>query len=196
MIYKRKFGTVGVMLIALVVISAFGIAYAAFTQSLNIAGTATVKKSSWSVKMQNLQTYTKTGSATQVTAPTINAAGTTLQTYNITLQKPGDSITYTFDVANAGDYNAKLTTLTISTPTCTKSASGVAADATNVCSNLTTTLKYSGGTNVALNDTLNTSTTKTMVLTVTLNSSMAADKLPTADVSVTNLKVTLGYTQV
>ena len=196
MIYKKKFGTAGVLIVALVIVSVFGIAYAAFSQSLNISGSAVVKKTSWSVKMKNLQTYTKTGSATQVTAPAINAAGNTLQTYNITLQKPGDSISYTFDVANEGDYNAKLSNLTITTPTCTKGTNGVATDASNVCSNLTTTLKYSNGTVVAANDTLNSSETKTMVLTVTLNPQMNAESLPTDDVSVTNLKVTLAYVQV
>ena len=69
-----------IIIVLCVTISAiFGIVYAAFTQNLTINGKATVKKSSWSIKFSNLGTVQTTGSATQVTAPTINTNDTFLK---------------------------------------------------------------------------------------------------------------------
>lgn len=193
--YKKSFGVMGIIVLCVTISAIFGIVYAAFTQNLTINGKATVKKSSWSIKFSNLGTVQKTGSAAQVTAPTINTNDTKISEYSVSLTKPGDSITYTFDVVNDGDYDAKLSTITIPTPTCTKTTNGTDADATNVCSNLTYSLTYDDGTALAVNDTLNAGATKSMKLTLTYNSNASAAQLPTADVSISNLGITLTYTQ-
>ena len=193
--YKKSFGVMGIIVLCIAISAVFGITYAAFTQSLTISGTATVKKSSWSIKFANLSTVSTTGSAAQVTAPTINTNDTKISNYSVSLTKPGDTVSYTFDVTNAGDYNAVLDTITIPTPTCTKTTNGVDTDATNVCSNLTYTLTYSDGTALAKNDALNAGATKSMKLTLTYKSTATAAQLPTADVSISNLGITLTYKQ-
>ncbi len=187
-----------VLIVAALIISivAIGIGFAAFTETLTINGTAKVQASDWKIQFANLQNVVKKGTATVVTEPTLS--DTSIKTYDVTFKTPGDSISYTFDVKNTGDYNAKLTTITIPTPTCTgkEGAATAAADATKVCDKLTYTLTYSDGTALALGDTLAKETgSRTMTLTLTYNDFTDVTLLPTEDVTISNLGITLIYSQ-
>lgn len=182
-----------VIVICLTITTFFGIAYAAFTKNISISGTGTVSKQSWKITFKDLVTPpTLTGDAEQVSAPTIKQSGTELSDYRVYFYKNNDSITYTFKVANDGDFDAKLTSINIPTPTCTKTLAGVNSDATNTCSNLSYTLKYSDDTNLQLNDTLNAGTYRTLKLKLEYTSATE----PTADVEISNLGISLTYTQV
>ena len=110
-----KIGVIAALVISVV---AIGIGFATFTETLRIEGSATVQTSTWKVKFTNLSAPNLLGTATVVTAPTINTNDTTISTYDVKLSKPVDSVSYTFDVANTGTYNAKLTSINIPTPTC------------------------------------------------------------------------------
>ena len=111
------------ILALLVGIVAISISYATFTQNLNINGTANVTASSWSVHFANLTNVVRNGTAVEQTAPTIKSGQTSIGDYSVDFYTPGDSITYTFDVVNDGDYDAKISVLTKGTPTCTGSDS-------------------------------------------------------------------------
>lgn len=182
----------GVIALAALVVAVIGvsIAFAAMSQTLTINGTATVSPA-FSVKFANLAAPTLVGTATVTTAPTLTA--THIGNYAVKLMQKNDSVTYTFDIKNTGTINAKLSTLTKATPTCTGSATDTtqaASDATTVCSNLTYTLTYTtGGTAVAANDTLASGETKNVTLKISYNS----DTLPIDDVNVANLDLTLVY---
>ena len=192
-----------ILVVAALIISivAIGIGFAAFSQNLTINGNASVQTSSWNVKFSELGSATLTGTAAEVTKPTLS--DTTIGTYNATFKTPGDSISYKIKVSNTGSYNAKITTATISVPTCTgKSGETTAeADAGKVCDKLTYTLVYdtddtkSAGQAVQVGDTLDAGETRPMVLTLKYTEFTDATLLPAADVSISNLGVTLVYSQ-
>lgn len=186
-----------VAVVAALVISviAIGIGFAAFTETLSINGNATVQTSSWKVKFTDLSTGTTAGTASITTAPTINTNDTTISTYDIKLAKPGDSVTYTFKVANTGTYDAKLTSVTIPTPTCTGSGDNAETDATNVCKHVTYSLTYSDGGTIAVNDALAAGTSKEMKLVLSYDTHNVAADLPSGDVTISNLGISLVYSQ-
>lgn len=188
-----KYIKIGVALAAFLLCGT--IVYAGFTQQLDIQGNATVKKSSWAIKFTNLQPVVKTGTATEVTAPTINTNDTKISDYDVTLTTPGDSVTYDFDVTNEGTFDAKISSITIPKPTCAGSGVNAEADETNVCNNLTYTLTYADGTQLAVDDTLTSGETKSLKLTLTYSSSINAEQLPTEDVSISNLAISVIYAQ-
>lgn len=182
----------GVLAVALIGIT---VAYATLTQQLKINGTATVKAGTWDVHFENLQ-GSVTGSAVLDTSTSklgIQTGSTTISGKLGTLSKPGDSITYTFDIVNKGNIPAILSSVpTISTPSC--SATSNDAGATTVCGNLTYTLTYSDGSTIAKNDTLAaTSGKKTAKLVVTYKST--ATSVVNTDVEVSNIAATLNYSQ-
>ena len=192
-----------ILVVAALIISivAIGIGFAAFSQNLTINGNASVQTSSWKVKFSELGSATLTGTAAEVTKPTLS--DTTIETYNATFKTPGDSISYKIKVSNTGSYNAKITTATIPVPTCTgKSGETTAeADAGKVCDKLTYTLVYdtddtqSAGQAVQVGDTLKAGETRPMLLTLKYTDFIDAALLPAADVSISNLGVTLVYSQ-
>ena len=192
-----------ILVVAALIISivAIGIGFAAFSETLTINGNASVQTSSWKVKFSELGSATLTGTAAEVTKPTLS--DTTIGTYNATFKTPGDSISYKIKVSNTGSYNAKITTATISVPTCTgKSGESTAeADAGKVCDKLTYTLVYdtddtkSAGQAVQVGDTIDAGETRPMVLTLKYTEFTDATLLPAADVSISNLGVTLVYSQ-
>ena len=190
---KTRYVTLGIALFAFLICGT--IVFAGFTQQLDIQGKATVKKSSWSIKFANLQPVVKTGTATEVTAPTINTNDTKISEYNVTLTTPGDSVTYNFDVVNEGTFNAKISSITIPTPTCTGAGTNAETDKTNVCKNLTYTLTYTDGTPVAVDDTLDAGATKHLKLTLTYSADTTASELPADDVTVSNLAIPIIYSQ-
>lgn len=82
-------------------------AFAALSATLNINGTANLPNAKWDVKFTSA---TVTEASTIKTAPIVNA---NLVTYTIDLT---ENSTYEFDavITNAGTYNAKLKTLSVS----------------------------------------------------------------------------------
>ena len=186
---KLVFGILA-LVVSLVAVS---ISYAAFTQNLNINGTANVQATNWSVHFANLSNGVRNGTASEVVVPTIKASRTDIGDYSVKFFTPGDSITYTFDVVNDGDYDAKIAVVTKGTPSCSGTDT---TSNTNVCNNLEYTLKYtSNNQDVAVNDTLRKNETKNMTLVLRYKSTIGQNELPTAEVTVSNLGITLQYAQ-
>lgn len=134
---KYKIISGGVLVIALVAM--IGIVYAAYSQTLNINGDATVKANSWNVHFANLSEVEITGEAKEITKPSIKNNSTTIGDYSVLLSKPGDTVTYDFDIVNDGTFFAGLVDYKYSTPECTGTGENAIKDAENVCKNL----KYS-----------------------------------------------------
>lgn len=191
---ERKTKILAIVAICIAVVG-LTVGFAAFSSTLTINGTGTVKSSSWQVRFENLSTVTKTGTATQVTAPTINTNDTNIGDYDVTFTTPGDSISYTFDVANNGTFEAEVTSVTIPTPTCTGNGANAVTDAKNVCDNLSYTLTYGDGTAIAVADAIPAGQRKTMKLTLTYSSAVTAEKLASDDVAISNLGITILYSQ-
>lgn len=191
---NKNFRTM-MIVVAVALVAIVGVGYAAFTSTLTIKGTGTVKASSWKIKFANLSSATLVGQATEITAPTVSNNDTHIGDYAVTLTAPGDSVTYDFDVTNAGTFDAEISSITIGNPTCTGTGANATNDQTNVCNNLTYKLTYANGTAVAENDTLAAGKTKSMKLALTYSSSITADQLPTNDVAISGLEVTVIYSQ-
>lgn len=207
MTQQKKVKLMGGAVLALAVVTLFGIAYAAFTQNLRINGSATTVATTWDIHLENLRpvdandnvTGLKTGTAVQLTAPAIGANSSSIGDFSVSLTSPGDSISYIFDVVNDGDYNAKISSLGVlsnntyvfPTPVCSVNNDSTNTSAVNVCQYLEYTLKYYDTTNnvattaVGVDDALNAGQTKTMILTLKYNDfsgrELTADELSAID---------------
>ena len=98
--YRRtSFKTLFLIVLAVSVFG-LGIAYALLSTTLTITGTTSVSAATWDIHFNNLGA-TYTGDATY-TLPQFTSA-TSLTDYEIVLTKPGDSVTFTFDIVNRAD---------------------------------------------------------------------------------------------
>ena len=89
----------------LVAVLGLTIAFASLSQTLIINGSASMDTASWDIhfeKTSGKETEVK-GDAT-FTEPTLS--GTTIENFSATLTKPGDSVTYYFDIVNKGTIDA------------------------------------------------------------------------------------------
>lgn len=197
---------IAIVVLAVLLVMTIGVAAAAFSSDLYIRGTATISSSVWDVHFENLQPANINGSyAQEITAPEIQTSvdgvpRAAIKNYDVKLKGPGDSIEYTFDVVNAGDMNARISAVQISTGSglsCTSAAGATVANA--VCAKINYTLTYADGTPVAANDTLpaaaNGNNTKTMKLKLELDPTITTDELPDKDVAVSGLAVIISYEQ-
>ena len=183
---KVVLGVLAVSLIGLTV------AYAQLTQRLNINGTAKSKSNTWDIHFENLKS-TVTGNAvlSQDNPLTIVSNSTTISGSVGNLSLPGDSIVYTFDIANKGTISAQLSAdPIISTPEC---SSNDATGATVVCENVIYTLTYADGSKIKTGDILEKGEKKAAKLTISLKNSMSA--VPSAEVDITNIAAVLNYNQ-
>ena len=191
----RKKGIIAVVAL-IVAVLALGVGFAAYSQTLTINGSGEVKASSWQVRFENLSSVNTTGTANEVTAPTINTNDTNIGEYDVTFQTPGDSISYTFDIANNGTFDAEISSISIPTPECTGNGTHATTDAAKVCSNLEYKLTYTdGGAIVSQNDTLNHGEKKNVTLTLTYKDTITAEQLPQDDVNISNLGINIIYSQ-
>ena len=166
--------------------------YAQLTQRLNINGTAKSKSNTWDIHFENLKS-TVTGNAvlSQDNPLTIVSNSTTISGSVGNLSLPGDSIVYTFDIANKGTISAQLSAdPIISTPEC---SSNDATGATVVCENVIYTLTYADGSKIKTGDILEKGEKKAAKLTLSLKNSMSA--VPSAEVDITNIAAVLNYNQ-
>lgn len=182
----------GVLAVGLIGIT---VAYATLSQQLTINGTAKVASATWDVHFENMSDGAKVGYAEIATTGKLTASGTTVSGSFGTLKAPGDSITYTFDVKNAGSINAKITGINPTTPgkTCAPATTGGSASvATTVCNGITYTIQYTdGGKNLAVGDTLTAGETKQ----ITMKVAKTDNTLASEDVTVTATPMTITYSQ-
>ena len=86
-----------------------GVGYAAFQSQLKISGTSNIS-SNFLVKITNIEVSNVVGGAQD--KPDVTTHTDTTATFGVTLQSPGDSITYDITVANQGTIDAILKTIT------------------------------------------------------------------------------------
>ena len=100
----RKTGVIAIVAICIAV-AGLGIAYATLQQQLTINATVTKKAAEWDVHFANMSAATLNGAGVENAAANLTATNVTV---DVSVMKPGDSVTYTFDVVNGGDIDAKL----------------------------------------------------------------------------------------
>ena len=143
--------TIGIVIALVFAVVSLGIAFAAFSTTLNINGSASVESSNWNVyfttdydnpidpgttgiSLTNAN-MTKDGTAQNVsTTLTSNTF-----TWSATVKAPGDYISYQIVIYNTGDYDADLTFSNVISNhgvlTCTQNGV-VTSEASAVCSHL------------------------------------------------------------
>ena len=183
---RKMFAMIAMLAVAL--LGSVGVAVAAFSQDLNINGTANIKATNWNIHFENLQAVALVGKASEVTAPTIDTNTTKIGDYAVELKAPGDATSYTFDVKNDGDLDAEITAITIKT-----GANATANSA--VCGKLNYTLKNADNSDVAVGDELSVGASKTLTLKLEFDGSATDADLPDQDVEVSGLDVTITYGQ-
>ena len=163
---------------------------------MNITGTGNVRDSKWKVYFSRLSEATTTGTAT-ATLPQLQSNATSIGDYTATVMSPGDSISFEVDVTNDGDYDALLSNVTINgTPTCKFGSDTTDTSAQDVCSNLTYSIKYKGGASLIANtDILHSKETQTLVVELKYANITNSNLLPTHDVDITGLGISLTYVQ-
>ncbi len=105
------------------------IAWAAFSTTLKISGTATIKAQTWNVYWSAASVDSSSGATTSLNT-TIDSIGTATNIISLTQLKadyntPGQKAVYNVTASNGGTFNAKLTNFTAPTISC-KSASDAA----------------------------------------------------------------------
>lgn len=110
------------------VLCVMAVAYAAFSTSLEINGTATIS-STWNVAISDIQCETEIGTTggVTITPPTVTGVGTTEATIGVSFNQPGDSMTCTVYIANNGTLEAKLASITTTPETITNGNGGGAS---------------------------------------------------------------------
>ncbi len=132
--------------IALILAASLGVGYAAFSTTLEVRGDASIKHSSWNVQLSNL--VVKNGSVTPTTPAAISNGNTV--NFAARLEEPGDFYEFNVDVVNNGTMDAKLNGISIS-PELTAAQQAY----------LDYTVKYSDGTAIQTNDSLDHGQTRT-----------------------------------
>jgi hypothetical protein len=163
------------VIILIAAIFCLSIGYASYNTLLQIDNSISINPQKWLVSFDNISTATVVGNAKEKAAPTLNATNISL---NVELASPGDSISYTFDVVNGGNIDAKLSAL----PT----ISGIPD---SIKDSLDISIKYDDGTALAENDVLTNGTSKKMKITIKYNENT---EMTTQTV---NASVTLLYIQ-
>ena len=106
-----------ILFLLIVAILTLGIVFATRSTTLNIRGSGLVNGGNWSIKFENLENVSLTGTAQETTKPVIKS-DTEIGDYSVVLKKPGDKVTYNFDVHNYGSIDAQIELLNISDPLC------------------------------------------------------------------------------
>ena len=186
---KKRGTTIAVVAALIIAVVSLGIAFAAFSQTLTINGTATVTASKWDVHFENLSNPTISTGATVTTAPTLT--DTSFSGLVVNFNTPGQSISYTWHVVNEGNFNATLSTSpsTLPSPVCKVGDDATATSAVNVCKHLTWTVTGAQSSLAA-----NTGD-DTITFTLTYNDHNIPAELPTENVTVTLPTYSLVYTQ-
>lgn len=103
-----------ILIVALIIgLVSMTVAYAAFSTTLTISSTAKVAATKWDVRFANWTQVTVsnlnggTSEASVKASPSETA--TAITGIEVTFNKPGDAVRFTFDIQNQGDIDAKLT---------------------------------------------------------------------------------------
>ena len=204
---ERRRGITLVIVAALVVaVVSLGVAFAAFSTTLNITGSATVQSSTWDI---HYSTNGTTGTAPSTDGTSVSPTASNTQsginstatgtgslkpgtfTWSGTFKTPGDRLVYTFYVCNKGTYNAKLTSITSPTATCKIGST----NETTACPTYGIYTNSGLTTSLQANETLNAGICKQIWVAATLPSNLTANQLPSAEVTVTPVTINMAWGQ-
>lgn len=124
-------------------------------------------ESTFDLKLANLSNANIIGDARVTLEPTFTPSY--LGDFEMTVKKPGDGISYTFDIENTGTEDAKISSVNITNPVCTSTVSNPNAES-YVCDNIIYTLTYTGTDDeVKVGDKINSNEIVSLTLDVSYN---------------------------
>jgi hypothetical protein len=201
----KKKDSIFIVIITLIIsVICLSVAFATFSKTLVINGSAAVKTSNWDIHFSSTSggpgggTITPNLSNINGLTPTATASVGTFNStqliWNGSVQSPGDTITFDFFIVNSGDFNADLSTFTKNALTCKMDS----IPETTVCDKLSYIFRYKDGAEIKQGDTLNAGESKEVELILQLGD-FAQDgvDLPTSNVVIDQdtLTITLLYEQ-
>lgn len=188
----KKNPTLLIIFFLIVLLSIVGISYALATTSLDIKGTMKMASASWDVHFDKLQEANIMGKAIEIEKPSIVAKGTSINNINIQLRQLSDSVSYTFDVVNAGGLDAELSSYQIADPLCKGVGDNANLDAKMVCDNIKYELSYADGSKLKVGDILYVDEKRSLELKIFF----LGTQLPINEVDISNLSIVLSYSQI
>ena len=204
---KKRQASVFIIATFIIALISLGVAFAAFSSTLRINGTAEVVGSNWNIYFTDGEEGTDPGTSEgrEISANTYgtHATGSAIMTtadltWNATFRAPGDKVSFDLYVRNDGDYNAKVTAISADagSKTCTIGGS----TETVVCSHIHYGVyNDAAGTDpVAVNDPINAGTSAHYYVIAYLdNVGWAADgsDLPESTVIVNPVQIQITFGQ-
>ena len=166
--------------IAVFLLFAISVGYAALSTTLQINGTANVASNSWLVYFTNIQVTS--GSVIATTAPTTSGTSTTTLTWAVNLQTPGDFYEYNVDVKNDGTIDAMIGSLSNTSLT------------TNQAKYLNYSVTYDDGAAIEQYDKLDSGDMVTLKVRVEYKTDLNPEDLPSEPAEIT-FEYTSNYVQ-
>lgn len=188
---KKIFSLIGILFITCVSVIGISFTYASITSKLSIDGYASMNSMKWSVHFQNLSNANLKGTTLEVNKPTLKNNSTSISDFEVEFMNINDGVSYTFDVINDGDLDAKISSIVIPKPVCTSTGDTAYEDSSLICDNLSYSLTYLDGTEIQIGDTLEKGQSKSLVLKL----EYLGTKLPQNVVEISGLSIALIYVQ-
>lgn len=158
-----------------IVVGLTTVAYAALQTQLNISGYVNQKGGTWDIHFENVSNITTTGQG-ELKESAIQTTGTDLY-FSADLVENGDSVSFTIDVVNGGSRDARLVSGSMMTTDYNGLSTGYELDGNEgvtTIADLNVFVTWQDGINITGNpttgDLLNAGETKTLLITVTRNS--------------------------
>ena len=177
---KKRTSKIIALIAIIIALLGLSFSFAAFSTNLNINGVGEMSGRDWDVHFESLSNANLVGAAEELQKPTINENTTSISTFGVRFNEPSDSISYTFDIVNDGEMDAKLTTLSIPKPQCTGTGS-----------NLNYSLTYMNNEALRIGDVLKRNSSVKVKITLLYE----GNELPFEKVNISNLGITLIYSQ-
>lgn len=188
---KKIFNVITILFVTCIAITGISFTYASVTSKLSIDGYASMNLAKWSIHFQNLSNANLNGTTLEVTKPTLQKNSTSISNFNVRFMNVNDGVTYTFEVINDGDLDAKISSIVMPKPIC-KGTTDTSYEYLNlICDNLNYSLTYIDGTKIQVGDTLDKGQSKSLIL----NLEYSGTNLPQNVVEISGLSIALIYIQ-
>lgn len=184
---KNSFYAIAIIALAVAVVS-LSVAFAFTDIQLAVNGTVTTKATSWDVHINEIKNANASG-ATVGTAATITPNSDSLTAnYTVTLNKPGDYYEFDVEVINAGDFDARLSSIAMTSTTSIAYLNHVVTYNSTAYTDATNTV--TGNSNLASGG-----GKETVHVKIEYVQPSSETQLPTTDVTAASYTVTLTYVQ-
>ena len=188
MMRRNKTKKTSLVVVVLMLVLLISLGYAALTTTLNVNGTATLKKHSCNIYFNNVQVKSGSISGEKVLiVPETNGNITTQLTWSVSMDTPGEFYEFNVDVVNGGSIDAMVNTETEDIVTSSLTEAQLKY--------LDYTIKYSNGENIEKYDKLAAGETKTITVKLLFKQDVNPNDLPETEQNGITLRYETNYVQ-